>query len=84
MVSEEGLQALNAGCPALQGMDVANCQMVSEKGLQALNASCPGLQRMDVANYQMVSVEGLQALSAVCWFAALRRCDLPDGQQACV
>ena len=63
MFGEEGLQALNADCPDLLRMDVANSQLVSKKGLQALYAA-PCLQRMDAANCQLVSKEGHHALYA--------------------
>ncbi len=59
VVSEKGLQELNAGCPGLQHMDAAKCHKVSEEGFQALTASCPGLQSVDVASCQMASKEGL-------------------------
>ncbi len=64
LVSEEGLQAVSAGCPGVQRVGVASCQMVSEEGLQALNAGCLGLQRVDVATCQLVREEGLQAVNA--------------------
>ena len=77
MFGEEGLQALNADCPDLLRMDVANSQLVSKKGLQALYAA-PCLQRMDAANCQLVSEDGLQVLVAV--GPGLQRMDVANCQ----
>ena len=61
MVSEEGLQALNAGCPGLRRMTVASFRLVREEGLQAVIAGGLGLQSMGDAISQMVNEEGLQS-----------------------
>ncbi len=59
LVSEEGLQAVKAGCLGLQHTVIANRQLFSEEGLQALGAGCPGLQHMDVTElFQDVNGDG--------------------------
>jgi hypothetical protein len=64
--AEEGLQALDADCPDLQRMDVANFQLVSKEGLHALYAVGPGWEHIVAASCQLVSEEGLQVLNADC------------------
>ena len=64
--------ALRAGCPGLQHIEGAHCQLVSVEGLRAsgaLRAGCPTLQHTAGAHCQLVSDESrraLHALSAVC------------------
>ena len=60
--ADSTLGALCPGCPSLQHIDGANCQLVSGKGLGALCAGYP----CDDPNCQMVSGKGLGALCAGC------------------
>ena len=51
-VTDGGLEAVAAGCPNLQHLNLSWCSNVTDGGVEAVAAGCPNLQHLDLSLLQ--------------------------------
>ena len=75
-VTDVGLLAIGAGCPALTSLNLRGCWRLTDAGLSAIGAGCPALTSLNLRGCDQVTDAGLSTIGAGC--PALTSLNLTD------